>query len=337
MGNKHGGSKPSKVKDKFCARCDTDFTDNVNPLMRAARAGHRECLRAILRILDKQEALDDVMCALTRDNKTALIFAIQNGNHECAELLIKAGDDANYPRKFPPILEAVRRGHPKCVDVLLQSEIDIGQECCSLNRMIRVAQRDHGQCVDVLRHTGADMNVVLSIGEAALICAIANCFLPCLISLLHAGVDVNIDFRSRSSPLIVAAAAGSRGLACMKMLLTVGAHVNITNTEGKNALQICITRSKDTKKDIHKCLLLFAAGEYLDLNAKSFTFMGQTYMIPVYLKEFNPGICLKHLCREAIRKHLIFLNPHLHLFGRIPELGQPSLITSYLLYGMSLE
>ena len=123
----------------------------------------------------------------------------------------------------------------------------------------------------------------------------------------------------------------------MKMLLTVGAHVNITNTEGKNALQISMARSKDTKRDKQKCLLLFAAGEYFHSNAKSFTFMGQRYMVPEYLQALNEGVCLKHMCREAIRNYLIFLNPHLHLFGRIPELGQPSLITSYLLYGMSLE
>ena len=46
---------------------------------------------------------------------------------------------------------------------------------------------------------------------------------------------------------------------------------------------------------------------------------------------------LKHICREAIRNHLLKLDPHQNLFGRIPKLGLPSALTSYLLYNLSLE
>ena len=46
---------------------------------------------------------------------------------------------------------------------------------------------------------------------------------------------------------------------------------------------------------------------------------------------------LKHLCREAIRKHLLLLDPHEHLFGRVPQLGLPKLLREYLLFRMSLS
>ena len=46
---------------------------------------------------------------------------------------------------------------------------------------------------------------------------------------------------------------------------------------------------------------------------------------------------LKHICREAIRKHLLELDPHQHLFGRIPKLGLSSVLMNYLLYGESLD
>ena len=46
---------------------------------------------------------------------------------------------------------------------------------------------------------------------------------------------------------------------------------------------------------------------------------------------------LKHLCREAIRKHLLELDLHTHLFGRIPKLGLPKPLTEYLLFRMSLS
>ena len=43
------------------------------------------------------------------------------------------------------------------------------------------------------------------------------------------------------------------------------------------------------------------------------------------------------MCRQSIRKHLIKLNPHLHLFDRLNKLGLPSLLNDYLLYGFSLD
>ena len=46
---------------------------------------------------------------------------------------------------------------------------------------------------------------------------------------------------------------------------------------------------------------------------------------------------LKHLCRKAISKHLIMLNPREHLFYRVQELGLPSILNDYMLYYKSLD
>ena len=43
------------------------------------------------------------------------------------------------------------------------------------------------------------------------------------------------------------------------------------------------------------------------------------------------------MSRQSIRKHLIQLNPHLHLFDRIHRLGLPPLLNDYLLFGFSLD
>ena len=50
-----------------------------------------------------------------------------------------------------------------------------------------------------------------------------------------------------------------------------------------------------------------------------------------------PEMTLLDLCREAIRKHLLQMSPHEHLFGRVPKLGLPSIITDYLLYYQTLD
>ena len=56
-----------------------------------------------------------------------------------------------------------------------------------------------------------------------------------------------------------------------------------------------------------------------------------------YIPGKDPDLSLKSICREAIRKHLINIDPHQHLFGRILQLGLPSSVAEYLLYNMSLD
>ena len=58
-------------------------------------------------------------------------------------------------------------------------------------------------------------------------------------------------------------------------------------------------------------------------------------IVPVYLKP--PDLSLKHVARVAIRKHLIELNPHENLLGRIPQLDLFQHLYEYLLYEVSLE
>ena len=131
-----------------------------------------------------------------------------------------------------------------------------------------------------------------------------------------------------------------------KFLLHSGAKVNTRNSRSENALQHLLRPTgtdifrflfaayeeerQDVKTDADICRLLFAAGETLDgiPDAK----------IPDYLKfDDDVKLELKHICREAIRKHLLSLDPHTHLFGRVPRLELPSLLTEYLLYNQTLD
>ena len=80
------------------------------------------------------------------------------------------------------------------------------------------------------------------------------------------------------------------------------------------------TRKKKQKEII---ALMFGAGEMFERS-----FVGQFVEL-----EF----CLKVACRDAIRKHLLDLNSHEHLFNRIPRLGLPHSLSDYLLYHTSLD
>ena len=43
------------------------------------------------------------------------------------------------------------------------------------------------------------------------------------------------------------------------------------------------------------------------------------------------------MCRVAIRRRLIQLDPPVNLFVKVRELGLPSIMVDYLLYGVSIE
>ena len=70
---------------------------------------------------------------------------------------------------------------------------------------------------------------------------------------------------------------------------------------------------KEQRKQIR---LLFAAGE------KS---------LHHYL-ELRTEVNLSHLCRDVIREHLLELDPHENLFVRVPRLGLPVALQSYLVF-----
>ena len=76
-------------------------------------------------------------------------------------------------------------------------------------------------------------------------------------------------------------------------------------------------------------IILYAAGETLE--------GADADRLPEDLKFEDEKLQLKHICREAIRKHLLELDPHRHLFGRISKLGLPKRITEYLLFNEFLN
>ena len=87
-------------------------------------------------------------------------------------------------------------------------------------------------------------------------------------------------------------------------------------------------------------LLLLAAGEIIgDVSMVIRDEFGNTTvkLLPDHLQFPQQKLCSKHMCRQAIRNHLIHLDPHRHLFHRIPQMGLDEILSSYLLYDVSLD
>ena len=85
------------------------------------------------------------------------------------------------------------------------------------------------------------------------------------------------------------------------------------------------------------CMLLFAAGEEIDFH-QSECFKDVSVRNYKYIKGLTKyELWLKDICRQAIRKHLLNVNPRKNLFVRIRTLELPWLLTRYLLYDVSLH
>ncbi len=268
---------------------------------------------------------------------------------------------------------AVRGGHENCVRTLLHEGIDINMfdisDCSALMNSIRYA---HYGCIKILIEAGA-LSPVLSEqyqGEyayKALCCAAENGRHKVLAELMSAGVSINNSpsqylqhmyphYKHYASPLILAAQASERRqaysrtpaeqpkdkdddfLICIKQLLKAGVYINVESGI-HNALETHLMHQDGPKMSI--ATTLYAAGEQIEGTCLIRSMQPEVDVVyfPFYIRIMLEGhqFRLKHLCREAIRKHLITVNPKQHLFGRVPQLGLPQSLESYLLFGISLE
>ena len=281
----------------------------------------------------------------------------------CVDLLIKAGANVNDTNVNgdTALMYASLNGFHECVELLIESGALLDK--CNIHGcgpLIVAASRGREQCVDILLRAGADINKRNNEGRGPLVYAACNGFDKCVDIFLKAGADVNIITNKGNTPLNKAAWSGN--VRSIQHLLNAGCRINTINYIGNNALRTHLTESKDIKEEV--IMLLYAAGETLrdvptvtthksnekipdSLKSKCETtirehltlvqkpYWGATeseMKIPDCLKLNQVDKCLMQSCRIAIRNHLLKLDPHSHLFSRVPQLGLPKQICEFLLY-----
>ena len=312
---------------------------------------------------------------MIKSQTTALGLAAGQGHYKCLEFLIEAGAKVNIadPTVSPALISAVHSvkiSREKRVDLLLKSGADVnayysGSSWENTTPLVEGAKSGNPRIISLLVAAGADVNLG-NRGNFPLHTALCGTCGENVKLLLEAGANVNQPDTNGSTPLhlalspyqkslllelganlntpdnvgwtpLIAAVYRNRllnnSVRCLKavrMLLEVGAQINREDCRGRNAL-ITFMQYSNSEDNLNLCMLLYAAGEKLDdpivLKVE----------FPEYFKELRKKLDLKHLCREAIRKHLIDLDPHEHLFERIPQLGLPSLVTEYMLYDCTLD
>ena len=320
-------------------------------LFKAANKGQKKCVDLLLKA-GAYVNISDVQ------QMTPLMHSVMNGHYACFELLVASGADVNtkledgrtnmflavkncrerYAKSQPAEKQGTNEDyddHHKCIDLLLKEGAGVNTQCDGgRTALMLAAAHGHSKCVEKLKQAGANVNTVDNNGTFALLFACNAGDSACVDSLLQAGADVNLKDQQDTTPLISASAHGSHQL--LAQLLKAGAHINRRNTAGLNALYYALGKIRSTSDTKHTeaVTLLFAAGEtFIDASLK----MMARYPRYRTVKETFFEQSLKHLCKEAIRKRLIQINPHEHLFHRVHQLGLPAILTEYLLYHTSLH
>ena len=314
-------------------------------LFEASGRGHYD----IMELLIKAGADVNAECYIYQQNETPLLVAVRYGFCKGVDLLIRSGADVNRVPQYGisplaeasccyPGSEAPQSHHVKCLELLIEAGVDVNTKLHNDSALCIATANGFSEGVYFLIQKGADVNHhsrqrrVTPLMMAATIGQVG-----CTRALLEAGADVNfLDSEGCTALMCIDTGRSSRVkeeerdyVGCAKLLLQCGTKINLFNTDSFNALLLQVKQNDGSMRSADLCLLLFAAGETLDcpINAKK---------LPDCLRFDDLQLMLKHIYREAIRKHLLSLDRHTHLFNRIPQLQLPSLLTEYLLYDTSL-
>ena len=320
-------------------------------LVHSAARGHPECVNICL----KAGANVNKQFEKGYSNDTVLMKASEKGHLQCVKLLIKEGADVNVWNDlgYTALSYAASNDHTAVVNTLIRAGADVNdRDCNGRTCLIHAVECGHDACVNLLIKAGADVNKEKR-GETALMIAVMLGHQRCTDLLLKAGADVNSADYHGNTPLHKALDVSEKHskpcstiLKVIRAVLRAGAHVNMINRRHLTPLEYYFQERKDRLGAFigFACLswdtpdpctgdcerkgvrILLAAGEASD---------NMSQMV----EEVRPvgNLSLLGLSTEAIRNHLLKLDPQTHLFGRVPQLGLPSLLIEYLLYGASLE
>ena len=335
-------------KKGVCAQCSKCYEENQDlstTFHNAVESGHTECMQWFI-----AEGAD--VNNVNKDGNTPLITAASMNLYptgadtkarkvKCVELLIEEGADVNKTDSDGETA-LYRCNNAKCSQLLIEAGADVNFKMKDGQTALHLA----GLCgnkneAKLLIKSGTDVNCQNNDGETALHLASLNGNSDIVKLLITAGGDVNITDEGGSTSLINAAMDYNfrrSGEICLEILLHAGAKISVIDSYGDAVKNHMIHEHTQTGQDYEynerTCKLLLAAGETKTLHRSHLkSFLNKDSGLGEFaLQEMWP--CLKHLCRKAIRNHLLDLDEHGILFNRVHKLGLPTSLAQYLVYNV---
>jgi len=194
------------------------------------------------------------------EGRTPLFEAISYGPLSTVQALLDAGGDPKNRDNSgtTPLHCAVERGDEKMVALLLQRGAPVDAATSDGQTALMLAAI-HGQAgvVKLLLENGADAEAANSRGLTAIHFAVSSSReegrLAILEALLATGADVDEEANDGSTPLMLAASAGS--VETVNFLLTRKANINATDTHGNTALILALKSYAGSQREIIQELL----------------------------------------------------------------------------------
>lgn len=280
---------------------------------------------------------------------TPLMVAIIYDRSNIVDMLIKAGANVNCVNEYnrTPLMEASRHlveaneanGDEKKCEVIEQilraggivNASDLSgftplMYFCKYNMRFRGGP--NGLCL--LLKYGADVKERDVDGNTALILAAAYANLyhfhedtvRYILPLLEAGADVNVQNRNGMSALMVAAKYNTSDV--VQLLAYRGADINAENSEGHKALNLALSEVRPAS-----VIALMYAGCSVP-NVQNLEGFGSARVKQAWELYTTIKSDLKHMCREVIRRCLLFGRCAGDLPAGVELLGLPEILKEYV-------
>ncbi len=325
----------NSMKEKFISGFDT------TPLMAASS---NSCVELVTMFLDNGA------CVRKRDmyGRSSLKAAVHRKHYQIVSMLVAAGADVNQGDNNNDTPLASAMSSYGIAKILVDNGADVnGVSTNGCTPLMEAARINRMECVELLLRAGANVNAMSRYGDTALMFAAGGGHHQCTQMLLEAGSDPELRNLEGHSALDQAVRADPH--KAVVVLLEAKPSLFPVDTEEHSPLGYPLQTAL-SYYDAHCVRVLLKHVTLLpsDPEWSEYEYAPRDFQVLVHAAGWVvPGFppaprgepdCLKHSCREAVRRRLREVNPrNASFFDLIPRLGLPTLITTYLLYGETLR
>ena len=192
---------------------------------------------------DPKSLLKDKGIEFTEDD---LVEQVVEGNKATVELFIQAGMDVNHDdgKVGPLLFSAIQAGNAEMVEFLLKQGADPNIANANTNTaLIKLTrEREDLDILNLLVSYGADVNKTNSSKSTPLMYAINRNYMPTAVRLLELGAEC-LKPNDQIPPLTpILLAAGMNHVGVLEGLLSRGADVNSVNSNGTSVLLMALNQ-----------------------------------------------------------------------------------------------